>query len=195
MSNYIWFSSEVAQQTFSIHAAILLERFHQRSHEEGNKLVIEYKDDVLPGIPEYMDNRIHFKNTVEKLQEFGYGVFTKGAGSHRKPMFTLTSDRINPDNNIHSDYLTNKGVKKNYLHNLLVDLYPDSIELHEAALVRVLITESQDVISEQGIRKALKALVSEGYLTFDKGSSKGLVYKDMVGFKVFKEVKGKKVYE
>ncbi|ATI60403.1 hypothetical protein COE01_17955 [Bacillus thuringiensis] len=191
MSKYIWFSSVVAQETLSVHAAILLERFHERSKVEGPEIVIDYKESILPGIPEYMDNRIHFKNTVEKLHDTGYGVLKKGAGQHRKPSFKLTKERVNPDNNIHVEYLSNKGIKRNYVHNLLCDLYPKEIELHEAALVRILIEESQDIISEQGVRKALSALVSDGYLTFEMGSNKGVVYKDQVGYKVYKEIKSK----
>lgn len=73
----------------------------------------------------------------------------------------------------------------------MCDLYPKEIELHEAALVRNLIEEAQDIISEQGVRKALSALVSDGYLTFEMGSNKGVVYKDQVGYKVYKEIKSK----
>lgn len=190
MSNCIWFSSEVSQETGSIHAAILLERFHQRAKVEGDEIYVSYKEDILPDVPGYMDNCIHFKNTAKKLHDCGYGIFTKGEGNYKKPTFKLTSKRIAPDNNIRAEYISNKGIKRNYVHNLLVDLFPGEIELHESALVRLLVDESQDVISEQGIRKSLRTLVDEGYLTFEKGNSKGVVYKDLIGYKVFKKVKG-----
>lgn len=190
MSNCIWFSSEVAQETGSIHAAILLERFHQRAKVEGNEITVSYKDDILPDVPDYMDNCIHFKNTAKKLHNCGYGVFAKGAGNYRKPKFKLTSERIVPDNNMRLEYLSNKCIKKRYIHNLLVDLFPVEIELHESALVRLLEEESQDIVSEQGIRVALRGLIKDGYLTFEKGNSKGVVYKDLIGYKVFKSVRG-----
>ncbi|PFK01353.1 hypothetical protein COI97_15930 [Bacillus cereus] len=190
MNNCIWFSSEVAQKTGSIHAAILLERFHQRAKVEGSEITVSYKDDILPDAPDYMCNCIHFKNTAKKLHNYGYGIFTKGAGSHRKPMFKITSKRIVPDNNISNEYISNVDIKKRYIHNLLVDLFPDEIELHESAVVRLLVEESQDIVSEQGVRRTLRSLIKDGYLTFEKGNSKGVVYKDLIGYKVFKSVRG-----
>lgn len=191
-NNKLRFSTEVANATYNISTAILLQRFQEITVKQDSRKIEIVYGGMFPEVENgFMKNRLHLLNTIRTLENYGYGKFYKGNGAKRiKPVFEINKKYHAPDKFIEFDYLINDGIKLNYVHNMLVRLFgSETIDLHESELVEILADECNDTISESGIRKSLVKLNKRGYLTFVKGNNKGKNSKKREGYKIYKTVK------
>ncbi|MDM5266924.1 hypothetical protein KLEB303S_gp33 [Bacillus phage vB_BceS_KLEB30-3S] len=191
-NNKLWFSTEVANATYNISTAILLQRFQEIAVKQDSRKIEIVYGEMFPEVENgFMKNRLHLLNTIRTLENYGYGKFYKGNGAKRiKPVFEIDKKYHAPDKFIEFDYLINDGIKLKYVHNMLVRLFgSETIDLHESELVEILADECNDTISESGIRKSLVKLNKRGYLTFVKGNNKGKNSKKREGYKIYKTVK------
>ncbi|MFK4363331.1 hypothetical protein ABH963_000085 [Bacillus sp. RC55] len=191
-NNKLWFNTEVANETYNISTAILLQRFQEIAKKQNDRKITIVYGQMFPGVEKgFMINRLHVLNTIRVLEAHGYGKFYKGHGGKKiRPVFEINKEYYEPDKFIEHDYLINDGIKLKYVHNMLVRLYgSEAIDLHESELVEVLAEECNDTISESGIRKMLVRLHKDGYLTFVKGTNKGKNSKKREGYKIYKAIK------
>ncbi|OKA32647.1 hypothetical protein [Bacillus cereus] len=188
----LWFSTEVASETYNISTAILLQRFQELAKQQNNRKIEIVYGKMFPEVENgFMKNRLHLLNTIRSLEMYGYGNLYKGNGAKRiKPVFEINKEYHKPDKFIEHDYLINDGIKMKYVHNMLVRLFGSkTIDLHEAELVGIIAEECNDIISESGIRKMLAKISKDGYLTFVKGGDKGKNSKKREGYKIYKAIK------
>lgn len=188
----LWFSTEVANETYNISTAILMQRFQEIAEQQNNRKIEIVYGEMFPEVENgFMKNRLHLLNTIRSLEMYGYGKFYKGNGAKRiKPVFEINKEYHEPDKFIEHDYLINDGIKLKYVHNMLVRLFgSETIDLHESELVEIIAEECNETISESGIRKMLVRLNKDGYLTFVKGNNKGKNSKKREGYKIYKTVK------
>ncbi|AXK19154.1 hypothetical protein [Bacillus sp. COPE52] len=188
MHDSLKFSSEVAEGTLSIHAALVLELLQERSQREGDMLEIDYKG-LFPEMKGYMDNRLFILITLKRLESDGFGELIFEGRTRR--FFKLYMDQyFEPDLKINKKYVTGIGIRRGLIHDIMVRKFGDGgrIDIHEAALVKMLLEETNDVVSEQTVLKTFHKLVTEGYLSFTKGSNKGIPYKERKGYKIYKVI-------